>query len=128
MDKLYYRTITTTILKDNLTAKNRTINRPILPPGASSVHPDQGPGVAYETGTRPPLEGPYAFSRLPRKQKNISPYSNSKFCMFLLNFKNEIKKLNLEIKINAKLAKSKKPAQGVKEFNSTDFEKSTVNE
>jgi len=47
-------------------AKNRTIGRPILGPGVSTVRPDLGPGVAYETATRPPLAGPYAFSRLPR--------------------------------------------------------------
>ena len=33
-------------------AKNRTIGRPILGPGVSTVRPDLGPGVAYETATR----------------------------------------------------------------------------
>ena len=46
--------------------KNRTIGRPLLPPDARTVQPDQGPGIEYETATRPPLAGPYAFSRIPR--------------------------------------------------------------
>ena len=34
--------------------------------GANTVNPDQGPGIEYETVTRPPLAGPYAFSKLPK--------------------------------------------------------------
>jgi len=52
--------------RDENTGENRPIGRPIQPPGASTVNTDQGPGVLYETATRPPLAGPYAFSRLPR--------------------------------------------------------------
>ena len=48
------------------TGEDRPIGRPIQAPDASTVKPDQGPGVIYETNTRPPLAGPYAFSRLPR--------------------------------------------------------------
>jgi len=50
---------------------NRVIGRPILPPGVSTVRPDQGPGVEYESATRPPLAGPYAFSRLPRPSDDL---------------------------------------------------------
>lgn len=35
------------------------------------MRPDQGPGIPFETGTRPPLEGPYAFSRLPRPADDL---------------------------------------------------------
>lgn len=45
---------------------DRAIGRPIQPPNAQTVQADQGPAVLYETATRPPLAGPYAFSRLPR--------------------------------------------------------------
>ena len=38
----------------------------IFPTGANTVNSDIGPGVEYETVTRPPLAGPYAFSRLPK--------------------------------------------------------------
>ena len=48
------------------TGEDRPIGRPIQAPDASTVKPDQGPGVIYQTATRPPLAGPYAFSRLPR--------------------------------------------------------------
>ena len=48
------------------TGENRPIGRPILPPSASQVQTDQGPSVPFEVATRPPLAGPYAFSRLPR--------------------------------------------------------------
>jgi CD109 antigen len=51
--------------------ENRPIGRPILPPGSATVRPDEGPGVPFETGTRPPLEGPYAFSRLPRPADDL---------------------------------------------------------
>lgn len=33
--------------------------------GASTLKPDIGPPVTYRTVTRPPLEGPFAFSRIP---------------------------------------------------------------
>ena len=48
------------------TGENRPIGRPILAPDASQVQTDQGPPVPFEIATRPPLAGPYAFSRLPR--------------------------------------------------------------
>lgn len=32
----------------------------------STIKPDKGPGVSFQTVTRPPLAGPYAFSRIPR--------------------------------------------------------------
>ena len=48
------------------TGEDRPIGRPIQAPDASTVKPDQGPGVIFESATRPPLAGPYAFSRLPR--------------------------------------------------------------
>ena len=57
--------------RDENTGENRPIGRPIQPPGASIVKSDQGPGVAYETATRPPLAGPYAFSRLPRPADDL---------------------------------------------------------
>jgi len=47
------------------TGEDRPIGRPIQAPDSSTVKPDQGPGVIYETATRPPLAGPYAFSHIP---------------------------------------------------------------
>ena len=35
--------------------ENRSTGRPIQAPDASTVKPDQGAGVIYETNTRPPL-------------------------------------------------------------------------
>ena len=37
------------------TGEDRPIGRPIQAPDASTVKPDQGAGVIYETNTRPPL-------------------------------------------------------------------------
>ena len=37
------------------TGEDRPIGRPIQAPDAGTVKPDQGPGVIYETNTRPPL-------------------------------------------------------------------------
>lgn len=34
--------------------------------GSSTVKPDRGVGLTFHTITRPPLAGPYAFSRIPR--------------------------------------------------------------
>ncbi|XP_046483767.1 CD109 antigen isoform X3 [Neodiprion pinetum] len=34
-------------------------------PGVSTLRPDIGPPVTYRIATRPPLAGPYAFSRIP---------------------------------------------------------------
>lgn len=34
--------------------------------GSSTVKPDRGLGLAFRPVTRPPLAGPYAFSRIPR--------------------------------------------------------------
>lgn len=34
--------------------------------GSSTVKPDRGVGLAFHTITRPPLAGPYAFSRIPK--------------------------------------------------------------
>ena len=48
-----------------LIAQNRPTNRPILPPGSEVVKPDLGPAVTYRSRLRPPLAGPYAFSRIP---------------------------------------------------------------
>merc|ERR1719334_524294 len=53
------------------TGENRPIGRPILPPDVAQVQTDQGPSVPYEVATRPPLEGPYAFSRLPRPADDL---------------------------------------------------------
>lgn len=33
---------------------------------SSTVKPDRGIGLSFHTVTRPPLAGPYAFSRIPR--------------------------------------------------------------
>lgn len=47
-------------------AENRPRNRPILAPGRDVVvKTDLGPAVRYRTLARPPLAGPYAFSRIP---------------------------------------------------------------
>lgn len=47
-------------------AEFRPTNRPILPPGQDVVvKPDIGPAVKFRSRLRPPLAGPYAFSRLP---------------------------------------------------------------
>lgn len=51
--------------QDSLRAYNRPPNRPIPAPGAPVVKPDLGPPVIYRPATRPPLAGPYAFSRFP---------------------------------------------------------------
>lgn len=37
---------------------------------SSTVKPDRGPGLAFPTATRPPLAGPYAFSRIPKSAWN----------------------------------------------------------
>ncbi|KAJ8876853.1 hypothetical protein PR048_021300 [Dryococelus australis] len=46
-------------------AQNRPTNRPIPLPGLHTIKPDLGPAVVTEHVTRPPLAGPYAFSRFP---------------------------------------------------------------
>ncbi|KAJ9579454.1 hypothetical protein L9F63_024436, partial [Diploptera punctata] len=48
-----------------LIAQNRPPFRPIPAPGVPVVKPDLGPPVVYQPATRPPLAGPYAFSRIP---------------------------------------------------------------
>ncbi|XP_017300547.2 CD109 antigen [Diaphorina citri] len=48
-----------------LIAENRPKNRPLPIPGVSTLKPDLGPAVTYRPVTRPPLAGPYAFSRIP---------------------------------------------------------------
>lgn len=44
----------------------------IRPPqfDSSTVKPDRGPGLSFQTATRPPLAGPYAFSRIPKSAWN----------------------------------------------------------
>ena len=49
----------------------RPLGRPLPRPDDTVVTPDEGPGVVYETVTRPPLAGPYAFSRLPEPVDNL---------------------------------------------------------
>ncbi|KAK4880764.1 hypothetical protein RN001_008910 [Aquatica leii] len=39
--------------------------------GSSTVKPDRGVGLAFHTITRPPLAGPYAFSRIPKPVWNV---------------------------------------------------------
>ncbi|KAF5298450.1 hypothetical protein FQR65_LT01229 [Abscondita terminalis] len=39
--------------------------------GSSTVKPDRGVGLAFHTITRPPLAGPYAFSRIPKPVWNL---------------------------------------------------------
>jgi CD109 antigen len=51
--------------------ENRPFGRPLPQPGVNIHKTDKGPGVEYETATRPPLAGPYAFSRLPRPVDNL---------------------------------------------------------
>lgn len=51
--------------KSLLLAQPRPTNRPIPSPGQTVVKPDIGPAVAVRPVTRPPLAGPYAFSRIP---------------------------------------------------------------
>lgn len=48
-----------------LRAINRPPNRPIPLPGRPALKPDLGPPVIFRSVTRPPLAGPYAFSRIP---------------------------------------------------------------
>lgn len=48
-----------------LIAQNRSLFRPIPAPGLPAVKLDLGPAVVYKPVTRPPLAGPYAFSRIP---------------------------------------------------------------
>lgn len=51
--------------KSLLVAQPRPTNRPIPSPGQPVVKPDIGPAVVVRPVTRPPLAGPYAFSRIP---------------------------------------------------------------
>ena len=48
-----------------LRAINRPPNRRYPFPGQSALKPDLGPPVVFRSVTRPPLAGPYAFSRIP---------------------------------------------------------------
>ncbi len=51
---------------------SRPFGRPLpSSPDADTLNPDKGPGVEYESATRPPLAGPYAFSTLPRPVDNL---------------------------------------------------------
>ena len=50
---------------------SRPFGRPIPKPDQETLNPDKGPGVVVETQTRPPLAGPYAFSRLPKPVDNL---------------------------------------------------------
>lgn len=49
----------------SMRASNRPTNRPIPQPGLPVFKSDLGPPVVYHPVTRPPLAGPYAFSRIP---------------------------------------------------------------
>lgn len=46
-------------------ADNRPSNRPIPPRGSLTKPVDRGPAVVFPELIRPPLAGPYAFSRIP---------------------------------------------------------------
>lgn len=46
-------------------AVNRPTNRPIPARGSATVAVDKGPAVSLPNLIRPPLAGPYAFSRIP---------------------------------------------------------------
>lgn len=59
--------------KSLLLAQPRPSNRPIPPPGQPVVKPDIGPAVVVRPVTRPPLAGPYAFSRIPAPLWNNKP-------------------------------------------------------
>ena len=51
---------------------SRPFGRPIPKPDQENVlQIDKGPGVVIESQTRPPLAGPYAFSRLPEPVDNL---------------------------------------------------------
>lgn len=52
------------------TAVNRPLNRPIPPRGSATVAIDKGPAVTLKPLVRPPLAGPYAFSRIPTPVDN----------------------------------------------------------
>eukprot|EP00094_Tigriopus_californicus_P007480 TCALIF_07202-PA protein Name:"Similar to CUBN Cubilin (Canis familiaris)" AED:0.20 eAED:0.21 QI:0/0.76/0.57/0.97/0.85/0.88/35/0/3998 len=56
---------------DDRRSENRQSGRPLPPPDVDTLQADQGPALEYETVTRPPLAGPYAFSRLPRPVDNL---------------------------------------------------------
>ena len=51
--------------------ENRPLGRPLPNPDDNVLNPDQGPGLVYESSTRPPLAGPYAFSKLPEPVDNL---------------------------------------------------------
>jgi len=51
--------------------ENRPLGRPLPNPDDNVSTPDQGPGLVYEASTRPPLAGPYAFSKLPEPVDNL---------------------------------------------------------
>jgi len=46
-------------------AANRPTNRPIPARGSAAVAVDKGPSITLVTLKRPPLAGPYAFSKIP---------------------------------------------------------------
>ncbi|BES88505.1 thioester-containing protein [Nesidiocoris tenuis] len=48
-------------------AETYQIGRPVPKPGTPGYKPDIGPRVPYKKGNRPPLAGPFAFSRLPKQ-------------------------------------------------------------
>ncbi|KAF5295443.1 hypothetical protein FQA39_LY13104 [Lamprigera yunnana] len=65
----------TTILTNGLITRYRPTlediySRPVSY-GSSTVKPDRGAGLAFHTVTRPPLAGPYAFSRIPKPVWNV---------------------------------------------------------
>ena len=41
--------------------ENRPLGRPLPSPDDNVLTPDQGPGLVYESSTRPPLAGKFVF-------------------------------------------------------------------
>lgn len=60
---------------------NRPLGRPLPSPDDQVLTPDQGPGVVYESVTRPPLAGPYAFSKLPAPSDNLPKVETAVVCL-----------------------------------------------
>lgn len=50
----------------SLLVANDGIYRLAPQPGVTTLKPDLGPALIYKPATRPPLAGPYGFSRIPK--------------------------------------------------------------
>ncbi|XP_017784771.1 PREDICTED: CD109 antigen-like [Nicrophorus vespilloides] len=66
---MFYRSGTSLLTNSLVTSRRPSLEDIYLRPvfyDSSTVKPDRGVGLNFHTVTRPPLAGPYAFSRIPR--------------------------------------------------------------